>query len=442
MSPGAKSDDRVDLAGKVPVRSKDPKSSSNEMDARLEMCFLYAIKFSVKESDLPLLASTFYQNHMKRCCPVGEHLKIKQSSYKTVSKFLKKQEKAGLVDVKMRSKRGGERIVFVNELHDLLSDTHACSNIHQTDATKKKQAPIVPTNRPACTTKEIFERPKPGLVIQKKDDKCPIKIDILERAPFKQTTVIDNLDDFGIELKEFCDNVHKKLCCGAFVSTPHTDPALDEIRAKVVVQGNQIESVRDLLINEYGVPRKLITRIIHDEYEVVPKVISKEKIALDKKNQYKRKNALCITGISEQEPDGDVKELILGLARALKVDMCKTDIDSCYRVRKPKPGRERKIVVEFASMSARHDLFMKRRRLRNKKMWNGIYINENLTPYREKLFYHARRFARAKLIKSADTQDGNVYVIDNSGKKHMIIASEQLTVFGVPNPPEPKLKQL
>ena len=281
-----------------------------------------------------------------------------------------------------------------------------------------------------------------GRLIQKKGDFCPIKIELLvmDTAPYRHTTVVEKLDEFGIKLSDFCDTVHKKLSCGASVLSPHTDSTIGKIRAKVVVQGNQMEPVGDILINEYGVPRKLLTLVIPDEYEIVQKVISKEELSYDKKRQNKLKNVLCITGIAEQEHE-DLKELVMGLGTDLKVDICETDIDTCERRGNPRPGREKEIVVEFASMSVRQDLFMKRGHLRKMKAWDGVHINEDLMPYRRELIYHARQYARARLIKAAFSGDGNVYVIDNSDKKHMIIAAVELSVFGVLDPPEPKLKR-
>ena len=421
-----KSDDPVDLAGKDDVLRKDPKSYPNVMDARLEMCFLNAIKSSLKKSELPLLASTFYQNHMTKYCPAGEHLEIKKSSYKSISKFLKKQEKAGIITVKMRSKGGGECIVGVDKSQSLQQDMRVCNYTKNTEAAIPKERATAMGTRPPIT----------GVMFELMTK--TINIDIQEHAPYRKTTVIENLDEFGIELKEFCDTVHRKLGCRASVSHPHADPTNDEI-PKVVVQGYQIEPVGDILINEYGVPRKLITSVIHDEDEDLPEVVLNEKISFDKKIQKKMRNALCITGIKQKHGE-DIKELIIGLARDLNVNMCKADIDTCERVER-RLGPKRTVIVEFASMSARQDLFMKRRGLRKMGAWDGVYINEELTPYRQEVSYHARQYARAKLIKSTFTQDGNVFVIDNFGNKHMIITSEELTAFGVLDQRDEKPKQ-
>ena len=491
----SKVDDQFDQSAKETARSKGPKSPIDVMDARLESCFLYAIKFSVKESELPLPASNFYKTHMTKYCPTGEHLEIKRSSYKKLSKFLKKQEKAGIISVKEKSKGGGEHIVKVDKSHYLLQGLDEYADSKDTKPVMEKKVPKVASNRPII--REMFEitsdvlpifgrlgyregdilksrdvrqiivhhikdkdlpdddfdfflsklvpvceiRTTTGLLIKKKGDICPIKIDITDSGPSRQTTVIENLDEFGIELHEFCDTVHKKLSRGASVTSSHSDHTDEKISAKVVVQGNQIGPVGDLLLTDYCVPRKFLTRIIRDEYEVVPKVISKSEAAFDKKIQYRRRNGLCISGIPEKENE-DKKELILSLARDLKVKICKKDIDSCDRSGVPWPGRSRDIVVEFASMSARQNLLINRRKLREMEAWKYVYINEELSPLRKMVFYKARQYAHAKLVKSAFTRDGIVYIIDHAEKKHMITDPEELTVFGPLNPPEPKLEQL
>ncbi|XP_077464453.1 eukaryotic translation initiation factor 2D isoform X1 [Stigmatopora argus] len=94
---------------------QDDESSPQEvMDALLWQCFLLALKSKVKKSELPLLTSTFFRNHMFSCCPRGKLLDIKKSSYKKLSKFLHvMQEEHSIVRVKELSK-GVESIVEVD----------------------------------------------------------------------------------------------------------------------------------------------------------------------------------------------------------------------------------------------------------------------------------------------------------------------------------------
>ncbi|KAJ8016133.1 hypothetical protein DPEC_G00004020 [Dallia pectoralis] len=108
---------------------EDPRSPQEQMDARLLQCFLHALKSKVKKSELPLLTSTFLRIHMFSCCPNGEQLDIKKSSYKKLSKFLQSmQQQHRLVKVKELSK-GVESIVEVDwknpELRSFCTPEHS-----------------------------------------------------------------------------------------------------------------------------------------------------------------------------------------------------------------------------------------------------------------------------------------------------------------------------
>lgn len=92
----------------------DQRSPQELMDALLFQCFLHALKTKVKKSELPLLTSTFLRNHMFTCCPSGQQLDIKKSSYKKLSKFLQTmQQEHSLIRVKELTK-GVESIVEVD----------------------------------------------------------------------------------------------------------------------------------------------------------------------------------------------------------------------------------------------------------------------------------------------------------------------------------------
>ncbi|XP_010137793.1 PREDICTED: eukaryotic translation initiation factor 2D [Buceros rhinoceros silvestris] len=87
-----------------------------QMDALFNQCFFHALKCKVKKSDLPLLASTFLRSHMFSCCPAGQQLDIKKSSYKKFSKFLQCMQHQKVLQVKELNK-GVESIVEVDWKH-------------------------------------------------------------------------------------------------------------------------------------------------------------------------------------------------------------------------------------------------------------------------------------------------------------------------------------
>ncbi|XP_053102091.1 eukaryotic translation initiation factor 2D isoform X2 [Hemicordylus capensis] len=96
---------------------EDSMSPQEHMDMLLQQCFFHALKCKVKKSELPLLTSAFLRNYMFSCCPKGQQLDIKKSSYKKFSKFLQSMQQQKILQVKELSK-GVESIVDVNWRHE------------------------------------------------------------------------------------------------------------------------------------------------------------------------------------------------------------------------------------------------------------------------------------------------------------------------------------
>ncbi|NXM78845.1 EIF2D factor, partial [Serilophus lunatus] len=96
--------------------AEDIRTPQEQMDALFNQCFFHALKCKVKKSDLPLLTSTFLRSHMFSCCPAGQQLDIKKSSYKKFSKFLQCMQNQKILQVKELNK-GVESIVEVDWKH-------------------------------------------------------------------------------------------------------------------------------------------------------------------------------------------------------------------------------------------------------------------------------------------------------------------------------------
>uniref|UniRef100_A0A8C5MTM6 Eukaryotic translation initiation factor 2D n=1 Tax=Leptobrachium leishanense TaxID=445787 RepID=A0A8C5MTM6_9ANUR len=86
------------------------------MDSLLHQCFFNALKYKVKKADLPLLTSTFLRNYLYLCCPEGQQVDIKKSSYKKLSKFLQSMQQRKILQVKELNK-GVESIVDIDWKH-------------------------------------------------------------------------------------------------------------------------------------------------------------------------------------------------------------------------------------------------------------------------------------------------------------------------------------
>ena len=84
------------------------------------------------------------------------------------------------------------------------------------------------------------------------------------------------------------------------------------------------------------------------------------------------------------------------------------DINSCYRLGKTNEPRTRDVIVRFGSREKRNLIYQCRRNMPREDQ--PIYINEDLTPRRSKLFYDARRMKKSGRLAAVWTQDGNIII--------------------------------
>lgn len=119
------------------------------------------------------------------------------------------------------------------------------------------------------------------------------------------------------------------------------------------------------------------------------------KIALDEQEQYSRRSCLRINGLigDEGTPNENVERKLLMLAESHNIQVQPADIDTAHRVGKPNPGYTRPVIVKFSNSKARQRVLAARKTLDN------IYINEDLTRYRQSLHYHARMLVKNKKLE-------------------------------------------
>lgn len=91
-----------------------------EMDNLLEYCFLKACKTSMKPSDLPILTSNFFKNHLIAACPSNKNIDIKKTRYKKLSLFLAEMKTKGVINTSVV--KGVESILSIKFDHPLLKE--------------------------------------------------------------------------------------------------------------------------------------------------------------------------------------------------------------------------------------------------------------------------------------------------------------------------------
>ena len=86
----------------------------------------------------------------------------------------------------------------------------------------------------------------------------------------------------------------------------------------------------------------------------------------------------------------------------------------------PTPNTPKAIIVKFATYSARNNFYRKRAQLKGNKTFPRVFINEDLTSQRSKIFKAARKLVKDNAISSAWTYDGRVFVKDLNEVKSVV----------------------
>ncbi|CAM5119230.1 unnamed protein product [Natator depressus] len=325
----------------VQPETEDGRTPQERMDELLHQCFFHALKCKVKKSELPLLTSTFLRNHMVSCCPEGQQLDLKKSSYKKLSKFLQYMQQQKIVQVKELN-RGVESIVHIDWKHSGIKSfvvPEAFSAVSTAPESKcgdgdqlyhapeiiplygvsTKMAPLfqesghkkgsilsssdvrsiiisyVKTNELVDETNKNFVKVNPILCdclldkweqdeisklkwddllsrcldqmqpyhqvtffghepIVRKGNLDPIDITIAQRSSNKKVTIIKNLELYGLDPQLVANTLQQRVQASATINTL---PGAKD-RVQVQIQGNQINHLAKLLLEEYQLHRKYI----------------------------------------------------------------------------------------------------------------------------------------------------------------------------------------
>ena len=143
--------------------------------------------------------------------------------------------------------------------------------------------------------------------------------------------------------------------------------------------------------------------------------------------QYLRNN-IRISGIPEPVLKGDEVEdttpAVVALANeVLKVDppLQLSDIEVSHRLRKPRHAKDdepRPIIVRFRSKNERYRVISSRKQLKDYNLTSehpNIYINEDLTSMRAKLFSTVRALHKKRHFQQVWTYNGIIRVKDTQG---------------------------
>lgn len=95
----------------------------------------------------------------------------------------------------------------------------------------------------------------------------------------------------------------------------------------------------------------------------------------------------------------------------------------------PTPTTPKAIIVKFATYRARNNFYRKRAELKGNQTFHRVFINEDLTSQRSKLFKAARKLVKDNLVSNAWTYDGRVFVKDLNDVKSIVNTLADLKAY-------------
>ena len=173
-----------------------------------------------------------------------------------------------------------------------------------------------------------------------------------------------------------------------------------------------------------------------------------EEEKVDVLEQYGRRQNLEISGIPEKGEN--TNKLVIEVAKLANVELSPNQISISHRL-PPKirhspsrntssaqdakfsnsPPKSSSIIVRFVSRDIRNQIFSNRNLLRNADLKNfsvigtdNIFINENLTHSRKKLFWKVKQKAKASQYKFYWTSNGNIFVRKSEEFGSILIKNE------------------
>lgn len=205
--------------------------------------------------------------------------------------------------------------------------------------------------------------------------------------------------------------------------------ALHELLSDMDFVTNLVSSIKSTLMKEIGqsIRDDIVDSInfdsssLNDQISQLQSQIHEMESNLDEAEQYSRRNCLIFNGISESEKE-NTDGIIMDICnKKLGVTVTASDIDRSHRLAQPptststststKP-RPRNIIVKFANHRAREAIYRARFKLKFSKDEDRIFINENLTRKRNKLFWKVKKLS---FVTRAWTENGKIYARNADG---------------------------
>ncbi len=180
---------------------------------------------------------------------------------------------------------------------------------------------------------------------------------------------------------------------------------------------DQISAIEDQMLTKFESLEKNIEKSNNHDARVCDALQSKLKTQSTNidviEQQLKCKNVVVV-GLQEEDDEDSTKEQIVTLSRDVMgmSDIRSTDIETAYRIgRKKEDNQPRNLLIKFKSKRKRNDFYKRRKRTTiSSDVTKNIYINEDLTLHRARIYHDARKLVKKGKLQYTWTQHGNIMI--------------------------------
>ena len=222
----------------------------------------------------------------------------------------------------------------------------------------------------------------------------------------------------------------------------------------VMIKGLQRETLE---LNNQLYVQSEENKILKDENETLRREngdlkqrINMNFLATDSQNQYGRKESARIRNYPEatdrKKDNETAMKAVIDTASKMGVTIVEEDIQRCHRIGKFKEGQMRPVIVKFRWYKKRMNFLTNKKKLKldtdglsisekKEKIKTAVFVTEDLTPYRGKVFRFIRDYNKEKrLYDIVTTHNGMISIKKNIEDKEWINISSSLDFddLGIP----------
>ncbi len=146
--------------------------------------------------------------------------------------------------------------------------------------------------------------------------------------------------------------------------------------------------------------------------------LSNIQVDIENTKQLLRQNNIRLVGLEENcssESEYELTSKVIEFSKQhLEItDITIDDVEEVYRLGRNNTNKPRDVIIKFKQRDTRNKFYRNRRKLYDadsKRSSTGMYINEDLTQYRQRLYYDTRNLRKKSAIFAAWTSTGTIMV--------------------------------